>query len=334
MKRVLTLLMVVAMTMSLLVGCGSTNHKGPTNNGSPTDGNTQTDTSGTQDFTLNNVILGESYEFTYTTVPQRIVTLASPATEMLLALGLEQNIVGYAMQENTIPDQYKAAFDSLHCITEEWSVSQEMIMALEPDFMMFWNGSPDYTYEFLTANNIGTYTMTSDMDGAKIQSVYDDFTNMGKIFGKETRAAEIVAQMKAKIEPVAEQMADVAPVSVVYIDAYSSEEAAFTAGDALVADIFRTAGGANVINNTTDPWLNVSWEEIAAADPEWIVLGVYEGAEDADFWITFLKNHPACSQMKAVQNENFIIIGLVDLTVGERIADTIPMLASKFHPED
>ena len=37
--------------------------------------------------------------------------------------------------------------------------------------------------------------------------------------------------------------------------------------------------------------------------------------------------------MKAVQNENFIITGLVDLTVGERIADTVPMLAAKFHPE-
>jgi iron complex transport system substrate-binding protein len=110
-------------------------------------------------------------------------------------------------------------------------------------------------------------------------------------------------------------------------------EGAFTAGDALVADIFRTAGGENVINNTTDPWLNVSWEEIAAADPEWIVIGVYEGAEDADYWMDFLKNHPACSQMKAVQNENFIITGLVDLTVGERIADTVPMLAAKFHPE-
>ena len=292
-----------------------------------------TQTTGSDGFTLSNSILGEDHEFTYDAVPQRIVSLASPATEMLLALGLEESIVGYAMQENEIPEKYKAAFDSLHCITEDWTVSQEMIMAMEPDFLMFWNGSPDYTYEFLTANGIGTYTMTSDLDGAKIQSVYDDFTNMGKIFGVEDRADEIIAEMKAKIDPVAEQMADAEPVRVVYIDAYSSEEAAFTAGDALVADIFRTAGGENVINSTTDPWLNVSWEEIAAADPEWIVIGVYEGAEDASYWIDFLKDHPACGQMKAVQNENFIITGLVDLTVGERIADTVPMLAARFHPE-
>ena len=283
-------------------------------------------------FTLSNAILGENYDFTYASAPQRIVSLASPATEMLLALGLQDSVVGYAMQENEIPEKYKAAFDALYCITPDWTVSQEMIMAMEPDFLMFWNGSPDYTYDFLTDNNMSTYTLTSDTDGAKIESVYDDFINMGKIFGVEDRASEIIAEMKAKIDPVAEKMASVEPVSVVYIDAYSSDEAAFTAGDALVADIFRKAGGENVISDTTDPWLNVSWEQIAASNPEWIVIGVYEGAEDADYWIDFLKNHPACSELDAVKNERFVITGLADLTVGERIADTIPMLADHFHP--
>lgn len=319
MKKTICLLMAFMMIMSM-AACSN-----------PETTPTQPAASG--GFTLSNSILGEDHEFTYDAVPQRIVSLASPATEMLLALGLEDNIAGYAMQENEIPEKYRAAFDSLHCITGDWTVSQEMIMAMEPDFLMFWNGSPDYTYEFLSANGMGTYTMTSDIDGAKIQSVYDDFTNMGKIFGVEERAADIISEMKAKIDPVAEKMAGVDPVSVVYIDAYSSDEAAFTAGDALVADIFRSAGGENVISGTTDPWLNVSWEEIAAADPAWIVIGVYEGAEDADYWMDFLKNHPACSRMSAVANGNFIITGLADLTVGERIADTVPMLAAKFHPE-
>lgn len=318
MKKLTVFTLVLAMVLAL-TACGG-------------EVSGETTPSDAENLVLNNAILGENHEFTYDTVPQRIVTLASPATEMLLALGLEDKIVGYAMQENEIPEKYKAAFDALYCITDGWTVSQEMILALEPDFLMFWNGSPDYTYEFLTTYGMDTYTMTSDIDGAKIQSVYDDFTNMGRIFGVEERAAEIIGEMKAKIDPVAEAMADVEPVSVVYIDAYSSEEAAFTAGDALVADIFRTAGGENVIDDTTDPWLNVSWEQIAAADPQWIVIGVYEGAEDADYWIDFLKNHPACSQMQAVQNENFVITGLVDLTVGERIADTVSMLAETFHP--
>ncbi|MBR2131427.1 MAG: ABC transporter substrate-binding protein [Oscillospiraceae bacterium] len=335
MKRLLSLLLTLTLSLSL-IACGSStsgNQNSTTVSPQTPPAQSTTEATDSDALVLSNAILGENHDFTYSSVPQRVVTLASPATEMLLALGVEQNIVGYAMQENEIPAQYKAAFDALHCITEDWNVSQEMILALEPDFMMFWNGSPNYTYDFLTTNNISTYTMTSDIDGAKIASVYDDFTNMGKIFGVEERAAEIISQMRAKIDPVAEKTATLSPVSVAYIDAYSSEESAFTAGDALVADIFRTAGGANVISNTTDPWLNVSWEEIAAADPEWIVIGVYEGVEDADFWKDFLRNHPACSQMRAVQNENFIVTGLVDLTVGERIADTVGMLAEQFHPE-
>ena len=94
-----------------------------------------------------------------------------------------------------IPEKYQAAFDSLYQITDGWDLSLEQIVALEPDFMMFWNGSPDYTYEFLSSHGIGTYTMTSDIDGAKIESVYEDFTNMDKIFGVEERAAEIVAEI-------------------------------------------------------------------------------------------------------------------------------------------
>ena len=317
MKKILSVLLAVCM-LACLCACGA--EPAPTEPVSA-DG-----------FTLSNAILGENYDFTYVSVPQRIVSLASPATEMLLALGLEDSVVGYAMQENEIPEKYKAAFDKLYCITPDWTVSQEMIMAMEPDFLMFWNGSPDYTYDFLKSNNMSTYTLTSDTDGAKIESVYDDFINMGKIFGVEERASEIIAEMKAKVDPVAERMTAVEPVSVVYIDAYSSDEAAFTAGDALVADIFRKAGGENVISDTTDPWLNVSWEQIAASNPEWIVIGVYEGAEDADYWIDFLKNHPACSELDAVKNERFVITGLADLTVGERIADTIPMLADHFHP--
>lgn len=284
------------------------------------------------EFKLDNMILGESYEFTYSAVPQRIVTLASPATEMLLALGLEKQIVGYAVQDNEIPDQYKEAFDSLELITDGWSVSVEMILAYEPDFLMFWNGSKDYTYDFLTANGMGTYTMLSDVDGAKIESVYQDFTNMGKIFGVEERAAEIIAQMQEKIAPIAEKYADAEPVKVAYVDAYSTEEAAFTAGDALVADIFRVAGGENVMNFTEDPWMNISWEEMAAANPEYIVIGVYEGASDADMWLDFLASHPAMSQTDAVKNGNYIITGLADLTVGERVADTAAMLAEAFHP--
>ena len=94
---------------------------------------------------------------------------------MLLALKLKKRIAGYAMQDNEIPARYKAAFDSLHCITNDRTVSPKMILAQEPVFLMFWNGSADYDYEFLSTNGSRTYTMTPDVKGAKIESVYEAF---------------------------------------------------------------------------------------------------------------------------------------------------------------
>jgi len=284
--------------------------------------------------TMTNEILGEGYEFAYAEEPQKIVSVASPATEMLLALGLEEKIVGYAMQDNEIPEKYKEAFASLNLITEGWDISNEMILALEPDFLMFWNGDASYTYEFLNANGISTYTMLSDVTGAKIESVYEDFRNMGKIFGVEERAEEIISEMEEKIKKAEEKVSQKESVKAAYVDAYSTDEAAFTAGDALVADIFRSAGAENVMNHTEDTWMNISWEEMAASNPEYIVIGVYAGVEDADYWIDFLKNHPAMSEVDAVKNERFVIVGLADLTVGERVADTVGILAEAFHPEN
>ncbi len=47
---------------------------------------------------------------------------------------------------------------------------------------------------------------------------------------------------------------------------------------------------------------------MAAADPEWIVVGVYEGVEDADYWIEFLEKHPAMKETRAVKEDRYIVV--------------------------
>ena len=313
MKKIISLLLAAMLVLSL-AACGAAG------NGA--------ETSKDEGFTLTNSIEGVDYEFTYTSVPQRIVSVASPATEMLLALGLQDSIVGYAYQENVIPEKYAEAFNALTQISDGWDISQELILACEPDFMMFWNGDPIGSYAFLSANNISTYTLTSDQDGATIESVYADFRAMGKIFGIEDKAEAVIADMQEKI--AAAKVETENPVSVVYVDPYSSEESCFTAGNALVADVFRMAGGENVINDTTDPWLNVSWETIAASNPDYIVLGEYDGVDTTETWMEFLKTNPATATMDAVVNGKIVVVGLADLTIGERIADTVSALAEAF----
>ena len=105
MKKLISVLLAAMLVLSL-AACTAADNGGetPENEG----------------FTLTNSIEGVDYEFTYTSVPQRIVTVASPATEMLLALGLQDSIVGYAYQENVIPEKYAEVFNALTQISDGW----------------------------------------------------------------------------------------------------------------------------------------------------------------------------------------------------------------------
>ena len=47
-----------------------------------------------------------------------------------------------------------------------------------------------------------------------------------------------------------------------------------------------------------------------------------------------LKTNPATADLDAVKNDKFIVLGLTDISAGERIDDTVKTLADHFHPEN
>ena len=55
-----------------------------------------------RELTISNNLNGETFDVTYDTVPQRVVSASSFMTEMLLALGLEDHIAGYCYQDNEV----------------------------------------------------------------------------------------------------------------------------------------------------------------------------------------------------------------------------------------
>lgn len=131
-----------------------------------------------------------------------------------------------------------------------------------------------------------------------------------------------------------ERVKDKEPVSVFVCDIGSSEEQAFTAGGGLPADLISLAGGQNIITDTGLNWTRVSWEVVAEANPDWIVIDYYTNADDVEGTIEFLKTQPALRELDAVKNERFIILGLTDISASERNDDTVELLASYFHPEE
>ncbi len=341
MKRILALMLSVLMVASLLAGCGQaapveTEAKETAAPVAETEAPAAVESTGV---TVMNVFGEEEIEMTYEKAPERVVSLAGFATEMMLALGLEDRLVGYAWQDNEVLPQYADAFAKLQPLCDPgMDPGEEKVLAAQPDLVISWASWSDeeyFNYKNLAKNGIQAYGFHSERwSGGKLEDVYTDFLNMGKIFCVEDRAEALVNEMRTNIDAVAARVADKEPVRVFVCDSSSTEENTMTVAGGLPQEILEKAGGVNVYKDGNSNWArNVSWEIIAAGNPEWIVIDVYASGEEAEPIIELLKNHPAMKNCDAVVNDQIVVVGLTDISCSERIDETVELLASKFHPE-
>ena len=218
--------------------------------------------------TVTGIFGEEEIDVTFEKAPERVVSLAGFATEMLLALGLEDRIVGYAWQDNDVLPQYQEAFEKLTPLCEPgMDPGEEVVLAAQPDLVLSWaSWSEDdyFSYENLSKNGIGAYGFHCERtENSSLEDVYEDFLNLGKIFRVDDRAEALVGEMQERIAAVQERIKNEEPVSVFVCDIGSSEEQAFTAGGGLPADLISKAGGKNIITDTGLNWTKVSWEVVA-----------------------------------------------------------------------
>ncbi len=284
-------------------------------------------------FTLTNEIEGETVEVVFEKAPERAASLASFTTEIMLALGLEDKMVGYAYQDNEVLPQYKDALAKIKMLSETFP-SQEVLLEVEPDFLTGWNGiHKKYSgVEFLEEQGIKYYLPRSEYPNTTMNVVYNEFETIGKIFDVNDKATEIVNDMKARIAVVHEKVKDEEPLKVFFYDSGTDDDA-FTASAGLPTELTRLAGGENIFAGTEQNWFSVSWEQIVEKNPDAIVIIDYIDSAPVEEKMETLKNHPALKNTNAVLNEKFMVIGLTDILAGERNVTAVEDMAKFLHPE-
>ena len=331
-KKAILMLLAATVVMNTMAGC--TPSEQPSKAENVQEEQKEADT---EAVTVTSVFGEDEVEITYPKVPERVVSLAGFATEMMLALGLEDHIVGYAWQDNEVLPYYQEAFEKLEPLcAPAMDPGEEKVLAAEPDLVLSWASWSDedyFNYKNLEKNDIQTYGFhTERWSGGHLDDVYTDFLNLGKIFHVEEKAETLVNEMKTNIEETAKKVEEKEKVSVFVCDASSNEEACMTVGGGLPQELLEKAGGKNVVTDVDSNWeRGYSWEKIIAADPEWIVIDYYASAEEADVVLELLKSHPQLSKMQAVEKNQIVLVGLTDISCSERIDETVALLAKEFH---
>ena len=157
-------------------------------------------------------------ETTFTEAPKAAVTLNQGATEVMLALGLEGSMKGTAYLDDTIPERWKTAYDSVPVLAEKYP-SKEAFLAVNPDFAYasYASAFTDKnigTRDELKGENVGTYLSPfgckeqgSTETPATMESAWGEVTDVARIFRVEDRATKLIEDQKAKLAELKQQAA-------------------------------------------------------------------------------------------------------------------------------
>ncbi|MEP1767212.1 MAG: ABC transporter substrate-binding protein [Sulfitobacter sp.] len=297
-------------------------------------------TAGAEEITVDNCgapLVFDSY-------PERLVVHDMNMTDMAFALGLQDKIVGLT----GITGWYKTSpdFDNLRGDIPELAPKYptvENLVAVEPDLFFagwYYGMKPggDVTPDTLAPFGIQTMVLTEscvhldkDRPTASMDLLFDDVLRLGKVMQVSDKAEELVAGWKENLNAIEARTADVAKPRVFLLD--GPADAPFTAGKFAIPDaMIAAAGGENVTHDMDTSWGRTSWETVAAANPEFLVLLDYQTGNGAADTFKFLQEHPVMSLTDAVKNERWIGLRYEELTPGPANIAAISKMADAMHP--
>ncbi|GAB3585858.1 ABC transporter substrate-binding protein [Leifsonia lichenia] len=264
------------------------------------------------------------FKLTIASAPKRVVTIKSTSTEMLLALGLQDRIVGTAFADGPVPRQWAKAAATLPTVSDGVP-SEEALLALRPDFVYAgWEsnvsaqGAGDRTS--LQSLGVASYVSpaackepASEPKRLGFADIYREIRQVGRIFHVDT--AKLIAEQ-------VRQVSSVRPLTqkVTALWYSSGTDAPYVgAGIGAPALIMRTVGLTNVAAAIKDTWATMSWEAVAASDPDVIVL-VDASWNTAEQKIHALQQNPATSGLRAVRERRFIVVPFAASQAGVRTA--------------
>ncbi|MCC2315318.1 putative F420-0 ABC transporter substrate-binding protein [Cellulomonas xiejunii] len=271
-------------------------------------------------------------EVTFDAPPQRVVAIKSSTTEMLLALGLADTLVGTAFADGPLPERWADDAADVPVLSDKVP-GQEALLEVEPDLVYAgWesNLSADGAGERSTLGALGIATYVSPSackepgyqpDPLTFDDVLHEIREVGDVFGVPDAAAEVVAEQQATLDAI-----EPADGQTAVWWSSGTDTPYVGAGIGAPQMLLETAGLTNVFADVHDTWTSVGWEQVVSADPDVLVL-VDSAWNSAQKKKDFLAAHPAASQLTAVREQRYVVVPFAASEAGVRNAQAAADLA-------
>lgn len=201
------------------------------------------------------------------TVPRplkRVVSMAPNVTEMLFAIGLDDEIIGV-----TDFCDYPDAARGKPKIGGYYNPSIEMILSLAPDLIIATpDGYSKERVEKLDQSGISVFLVNPQ----KIDEVLETMLTLGKITGKDDVAKRVVEDLRARVEAVREKVSSIPSEKRPKVFYEIGHDPLITAGPGnFVDNLIRAAGGINIAGDAPTDWPRYSIEAVIMKEPDVII---------------------------------------------------------------
>lgn len=277
---------------------------------------------------------------TFDKTPQRMVVHDINMSEMVFALGLQDRVVGITGVSGwykTTPE-FENARGAIPELAPKYPTLENLVAATPDLFFAGWyygmKPGGDVTPETLAPHGIKTLILSEscihlnkDRPAASFDLLFGEVARLGKIFGKDEEAAELIANWQARIAEIKASVGEAGGKRIFLYD--SGADKPFTAGKfAMPTAMIEALGAINITAGMDTSWGTTSWEAVAAADPEFLILLDYQSGGGATDLLAFLKAHPVMKHVTAVKNEAFVALRYEELTPGPANIEALAKMAT------
>jgi iron complex transport system substrate-binding protein len=247
--------------------------------------------------------------------PQRIVSGMPSVTEMLYALDLGNRVVGVTTNCNYPPQAKKKEK------VGGFSLNLEKVVSLKPDLIIMVSDAQKREIDKFRNYGLKVYTI----DPRTVAGVMDSLLEIGKLTGKESRAASLVATMKrrlAAVQPTGLGLKLILNKRPKVLAVIGNNPLIVVGGGTFIDDIIKQAGAENVAGTSRAAYPQYSFESLAKENPEYIIIP--KGAVRQDE----LAADPRWRRLSAVRNGKLLVIDAdIFSRPGPRVVEAVERIA-------
>ena len=278
-------------------------------------------------YTMHDPRPDQSYEDT--ALPHqvnRIVSTAPNLTEILFALGLDEEIVGV-----TIFSDYPPAATKKTKVGSFWQPNIEAIIAARPDLVITvtTTGFDQQKYLAMRLNRIGYESLTLQLETTS--EFYEAIDTIGQATGHQFEAHRLTSDLRTKLDKLSTLVDTGDNVKVLYV--VQRQPLRVAGRDTFVNEMIELAGGENAIGSTVHRYPPIGAEQVIGSGAEVIIELAMQQTNIAEQKKAAMEYWSRYSNLPAVQNGRiYVIKGDTVSRLGPRLYEGTEMIARCLKP--